>query len=60
MDRSFRAGLILLLGVALLAAALALHAILLETVPATVALGGAGALLAAAKSPCSRSESWAC
>src|SRR5688572_11511680 len=48
MDRSFRAGLILLLGVALLGAALTLHAILLETVPATVALGGAGALMAAA------------
>jgi hypothetical protein len=48
MDRSFRAGLIALTGVALLAAALALQAILLETVPATVALAAAGALLAAA------------
>src|SRR5688572_9006942 len=48
MERSFRAGLILLLGVALLAAALALHAILLEAVPATIVLAGVGALLAAA------------
>jgi ABC-type uncharacterized transport system involved in gliding motility auxiliary subunit len=48
MDRSFRAGLILLLGVVLLAAALAVHLVLLETVPTTVALAGAGAVLAAA------------
>src|SRR6266852_5720435 len=47
MDRSFRSGLILLAGVALLAAALALHAILLETVGWTLVLAGAGALLAA-------------
>jgi ABC-type uncharacterized transport system involved in gliding motility auxiliary subunit len=47
MDRSFRSGLILLAGVALLAAALALHAILLETVGWTLLLVGAGALLAA-------------
>jgi hypothetical protein len=48
MASPFRAGLMLLLGVALLAAALALHAVLLETVTATRVLAGAGALLAAA------------
>jgi ABC-type uncharacterized transport system involved in gliding motility auxiliary subunit len=48
VGRSVRAGLILLLGAALLAAALAVHAVLLETVPATVGLAGAGALLTAA------------
>jgi ABC-type uncharacterized transport system involved in gliding motility auxiliary subunit len=43
----FRAGLLLLLGVALLTAALALHAILLETVAWTLLLAGAGAVLTA-------------
>jgi ABC-type uncharacterized transport system involved in gliding motility auxiliary subunit len=47
MDRSFRSGLILLAGLALLATALALHAILLETTAAIVVVGSAGALLAA-------------
>ena len=47
MDRSFRSGLIVLAGVALLATALAVHAILLETVVWTVLLGAAGALLTA-------------
>jgi ABC-type uncharacterized transport system involved in gliding motility auxiliary subunit len=47
MDRSFRYGLILLAGVALLAAALALHAILLETVGWTLGLAATGALLTA-------------
>ena len=47
MERSFRSGLILLAGVALLAAALALHAILLETTHATLLLAGAGVLLSA-------------
>src|SRR5437016_6808213 len=46
MDHSFRAGLILIAGVALLATALALHAILLETVAWTVGLGALGAILA--------------
>jgi hypothetical protein len=46
MDGSFRAGLILLAGVALLATALALQAILVETVAWTVVLAAAGALLA--------------
>jgi len=45
MDRSFRSGLIFLAGVALLAAALAVQAILLETVVWTVVIGAAGALL---------------
>jgi len=45
MDRSFCSGLILLAGAALLAAALALHAILLETVGWILALAGAGVLL---------------
>ena len=47
MDRSFRAGLILLAGIASLATALAIQAILLETVLWTVLLAVAGALLAA-------------
>jgi ABC-type uncharacterized transport system involved in gliding motility auxiliary subunit len=47
MNRSFGAGLILLTGAALLGAALALQAILLETVAWTVLLAGVGALLAA-------------
>ena len=47
MDRSFRSGLILLAGVALLGAAVAIHAILLETVLWTVVLAGAGTLLVA-------------
>ena len=46
MDRSFRTGLILLTGAALLGTALALQAILLETVVWTVLLAGVGALLA--------------
>jgi len=48
MARPFRSGLILLAGVALLAAALSLHAILLETVAGTVALAGTGTALSAA------------
>jgi ABC-type uncharacterized transport system involved in gliding motility auxiliary subunit len=47
MDRSFRSGLILLAGLALLATAFALHAILLETRLATVGLASAGAVLTA-------------
>jgi ABC-type uncharacterized transport system involved in gliding motility auxiliary subunit len=47
MDRSFRSGLILIVGLALLAAAAALHAILLETVVLTVVLAAGGALLSA-------------
>jgi ABC-type uncharacterized transport system involved in gliding motility auxiliary subunit len=47
MDRSFGAGLILLLGVALLVAALALQTILMETVAWIVVLAGVGLLLAA-------------
>ena len=47
MDRSFRSGLILLTGVALLVAALSAHAILLETLWWTVALAVAGAVLVA-------------
>lgn len=47
MGSSFRSGLSLLVGLALLAAALAVHAILLETVLWTVLLAAAGALLAA-------------
>jgi len=47
VDRSFRSGLILLAGVALLGAAAAIHAILLETVLWTVVLAGAGTLLVA-------------
>jgi ABC-type uncharacterized transport system involved in gliding motility auxiliary subunit len=46
MDRSFRSVLILLAGVALLATAAALHAILLQTLGWTVALGLAGLALA--------------
>src|SRR5882724_1544350 len=47
MNGSFRSGLTLLAGLTLLTAALAVHAILLETVVWTVVLGTAGALLAA-------------
>jgi len=47
MDRSFRSGLILLAGVALLAAALAVDVILLETAVGTVVVAGAGTLLTA-------------
>src|SRR6267143_182206 len=47
VDRSFRSGLVLLSGVALLATALAIQAILLETVVWAVVLAGAGALLSA-------------
>ena len=47
MDRSFRSGLTLLMGVAVLAAALALQAILLETLTWVVVLAGAGAVLSA-------------
>src|SRR3989441_11719715 len=47
VTRSFRSGLILLSGVALLATALAVHVILLETVVWTVVLVGAGGLLSA-------------
>jgi ABC-type uncharacterized transport system involved in gliding motility auxiliary subunit len=47
MDRSFRSGLILLAGLALLATALAMQAILLETVFWVVALAAAGGLLTA-------------
>ena len=45
MDRSRRAGLILLAGLASLAAALAVQAILLETIAWTVILAAAGAVL---------------
>ncbi len=45
MDRSLRAGLILLAGLASLAAALAVQAILLETIAWTVILAAAGAVL---------------
>jgi gliding motility-associatede transport system auxiliary component len=47
VDRSPRSGLILLAGIGLLASALAIQAILLETVVWTVVLAVAGALLAA-------------
>src|SRR5881409_2154629 len=47
VDRSFRSGLILLAGIALLATALAIQVILLETVVWTVVLAGAGVLLSA-------------
>jgi ABC-type uncharacterized transport system involved in gliding motility auxiliary subunit len=47
VDRSFLSGLILLAGIALLATALAIQAILLETVVWTAVLAGAGALLSA-------------
>jgi ABC-type uncharacterized transport system involved in gliding motility auxiliary subunit len=47
MDRSFLSGLILLAGIALLATALALQAILLETVVWTTVLAGVGVLLSA-------------
>jgi ABC-type uncharacterized transport system involved in gliding motility auxiliary subunit len=45
MSRIFRAGLILLAGVTLLAAALILHVIVLETTLASVVLAGIGAVL---------------
>lgn len=48
MAQPYRAGLVLLAGVALLAAALALHAILLETVAWTLGLAAAGAALSSA------------
>jgi gliding motility-associatede transport system auxiliary component len=47
MERSFRSGLILLAGIALLATAAAIQAILLETVVWTEVLAGMGALLTA-------------
>ena len=47
MEHSYRAGLILLAGAALLAAAVALHLILLEPVAWTMLLAGPGALLTA-------------
>src|SRR5262245_22415318 len=47
MDASFRSGLTLLLGVALLAAALAVHLILLETAVSTLLLAAAGVVLTA-------------
>src|SRR5262245_11969585 len=47
MDASFRSGLTLLLGVALLAAALAVHLILLETAISTLLLAAAGVVLTA-------------
>jgi ABC-type uncharacterized transport system involved in gliding motility auxiliary subunit len=47
VDRSSRAGLLLIAGIALLATALAVQAILLETIVATTLLAGAGALLTA-------------
>jgi ABC-type uncharacterized transport system involved in gliding motility auxiliary subunit len=47
MDAPFRSGLTLLIGVALLAAALAVHLILLETAVSTVLLAAAGAVLTA-------------
>jgi gliding motility-associatede transport system auxiliary component len=56
MDHTFRAGLILIGGLALLGAALALHAILLETVAWTVILGVAGAIGTAAGAYLLRTE----
>ncbi|PWT72552.1 MAG: hypothetical protein C5B46_06685, partial [Proteobacteria bacterium] len=47
MDRSFRSGLTLLAGFALLATAAAIHAILLQTIVWTVALALAGIALIA-------------
>src|SRR5215467_66896 len=47
MNRSFGAGLSVLVGIALLAAALTLHIILMEMTAATVILAGAGAFLTA-------------
>jgi len=47
MDASFRSGLTLLIGVALLAAALAINAILLEPAVSTLVLAAAGVLLTA-------------
>src|SRR6185436_9065220 len=55
-DRSVRAGLILLAGLTLLAAALVVHAILLDLVTATRVLAGAGLLLAAVGAVGLRSE----
>jgi len=54
--RSIRAGFLLLAGLTLLAAALVLHAILLELVAATRVLAGAGLLLAVAGAVGLRSE----
>jgi ABC-type uncharacterized transport system involved in gliding motility auxiliary subunit len=48
MSRSFRSGLLLLGGAALLIAALTVHAVLLETATATLVLTAAGGVLAAA------------
>jgi ABC-type uncharacterized transport system involved in gliding motility auxiliary subunit len=45
MSRPLRAGLLLLAGLTLLAAAFILHAIVLETTPTTVVLAGLGAVL---------------
>jgi ABC-type uncharacterized transport system involved in gliding motility auxiliary subunit len=56
MNRSFDAGLSLLVGIALLAAALTLHVILLEMVAATLILAGAGAALTAVGAYCLRAE----
>jgi ABC-type uncharacterized transport system involved in gliding motility auxiliary subunit len=56
MNRSFGAGLSLLVGIALLAAALTLHVILLEMVAATLILAGAGAALTAVGAYCLRAE----
>jgi ABC-type uncharacterized transport system involved in gliding motility auxiliary subunit len=47
VEHSFRAGLILLTGIALLATALAIQAILLETIVWTLVLAAVGALLSA-------------
>src|SRR5262249_53754305 len=47
MDASFRSGLTLLIGIALLATPLAVHLILLETAVPTVLLAAAGAVLTA-------------
>ncbi len=44
-DRSFRSGLMLVLGVAVLLSALVVYAVLLEAGPWIVTLGGAGAIL---------------
>jgi ABC-type uncharacterized transport system involved in gliding motility auxiliary subunit len=56
MQRSFRSGLLLLAGLTLLATALALHAILLETRVWTVVLAGVGTLLAAWSAVALRTE----
>src|SRR5262245_5732466 len=47
MDTSFRSGLTLLIGIALLAAALAVHMILLEVAASTLVLAAAGLVLTA-------------